>query len=261
MLRAKIAKRYQIRRYPDITHSLRAQYPVPDWDVAHALTSKREPINPRPLDEAAIFRALDQYADGFITYSEGCNDDVNKIVWSGWAGTATPTPLEILRQYSRYFIGERYAETFAQGLLGARAQLARAARRERRRRHDAAAVPGDGARRLAARPAELALPAGALSRLLRRATSAAPAARERARSRGDGRARARGRDIGALAAVDAAQAALDRADREPSAPLLRRRVCELAEALFQSIRMQLASSATARSPSAAARRSTASRCR
>ena len=50
-LRAKIDKRYQIRRYPDITHSLRAQYPVPDWDIAHAQTSNREPINPRPLDQ------------------------------------------------------------------------------------------------------------------------------------------------------------------------------------------------------------------
>ena len=59
------------------------QYPVQDWDVAHALTSQREQINPRPMDEAVIFRALLPYATDFITYSEGCNDDVNKIVWSG----------------------------------------------------------------------------------------------------------------------------------------------------------------------------------
>src|SRR3989454_623948 len=32
--RAAIPKKYPIRRYPDITHSLRCQYPVPDWDVA-----------------------------------------------------------------------------------------------------------------------------------------------------------------------------------------------------------------------------------
>ena len=32
------------------------QYPVPDWDLAFALTEGREAINPRPLDQAAIFR-------------------------------------------------------------------------------------------------------------------------------------------------------------------------------------------------------------
>ncbi len=116
-LRAKIDPRYKIRLYPDITHSLRAQYPVPDWDLAHAQTSNREPINPRPLDQTAIFRALDRYAIGFIAYSEGCNDDVNKIVWStlGWDRDAEPA--ETLRQYSRYFIGDRYTDSFAQGLL------------------------------------------------------------------------------------------------------------------------------------------------
>ncbi|MGH9370949.1 MAG: hypothetical protein ACRD15_05405, partial [Vicinamibacterales bacterium] len=72
-LRASVPKRYRIRRYPDITHSLRSQYPVQDWDIAHALTSQREQINPRPLDEAVIFRALMPYATDFITYSEGPN--------------------------------------------------------------------------------------------------------------------------------------------------------------------------------------------
>ena len=116
-LRAKIDKRYKIRRYPDITHSLRAQYPVPDWDIAHAQTSNREPINPRPLDQTAIYRALDEHAIGFITYSEGCNDDVNKIVWSNLGWDRNADPLETLRQYSRYFIGDRYTDSFAQGLL------------------------------------------------------------------------------------------------------------------------------------------------
>ena len=34
----KVPKRYRIRHYPDITHSLRSQYAVPDWDVAYSLT-------------------------------------------------------------------------------------------------------------------------------------------------------------------------------------------------------------------------------
>jgi hypothetical protein len=117
VLRANVPKRYRIRHYPDITHSLRAQYPVQDWDVAHALTSQREQINPRPLDEAAIFRALMPYVTDFITYSEGCNDDVNKFVWSGLGWDPKADVLQILREYSRYFISSRYTDTFAQGLL------------------------------------------------------------------------------------------------------------------------------------------------
>src|SRR5207302_6800522 len=51
-LRELVPKRYPIRRYPDITHSLHCQYPVADWDVAYALTEAREGINPRPEAEA-----------------------------------------------------------------------------------------------------------------------------------------------------------------------------------------------------------------
>ena len=117
VLRARVPKRYRLRRYPDITHSLRSQYPVQDWDIAHALTSQREQINPRPIDEAVIFRALMPYATDFITYSEGANDDVNKFVWSGLGWDPATDVLQILREYSRYFIGERYTDSFAQGLL------------------------------------------------------------------------------------------------------------------------------------------------
>jgi hypothetical protein len=117
VLRAKVPKRYRIRLYPDITHSLRSQYPVQDWDIAHALTSQREQINPRPEAEAVIFRALMPYATDFISYSEGANDDVNKFVWSGLGWDPKTDVVQILREYSRYFLGERYADPFAQGLL------------------------------------------------------------------------------------------------------------------------------------------------
>jgi hypothetical protein len=116
-LRELVPSKYPIRHYPDITHSRQCQYPVPDWDVAYALTEARECINPRPEGEAMIFRHTQPYTIGFLTYSEGCNDDVNKMVWSalGWDPEAQVS--DILRQYSRYFIGERYNEDFAQGLL------------------------------------------------------------------------------------------------------------------------------------------------
>jgi len=116
-LRAQVPAQYPIRRYPDITHSIRNQYVVQDWDVAYVLTEDREVINPRPVAHAKIFRLWKDEAIGFLAYSEGCNDDVNKIIWSclGWDPDAEV--IDILRQYSRYFIGERYEDDFARGLL------------------------------------------------------------------------------------------------------------------------------------------------
>ena len=128
-LRKAVPAKYPIRDYPDITHSLRCQYPVPDWDVAYSLTEGREVINPRPRDEAAIFHAFADQTIGFITYSEGCNDDVNKIVWSALGWDPDAESLEILRHYSRYFLGlaparRRRVRPWA---AGSRAKLAGAA--------------------------------------------------------------------------------------------------------------------------------------
>ncbi len=71
-----------IRLYPDITHSISCQYPVPDWDIAYAMTLGRECINPRPEDENYIHNFYAPLASGSISYSEGTNDDVNKFVWT-----------------------------------------------------------------------------------------------------------------------------------------------------------------------------------
>jgi hypothetical protein len=106
-----------IRRYPDITHSLSSQYPVPKWDLAQAMTLGRECINPRPNDEKAIHNALDEYAEGSLSYSEGTNDDVNKFVWSDQDWDPETPVIETLRDYARVFIGPDYAEDVAQGLL------------------------------------------------------------------------------------------------------------------------------------------------
>ena len=116
-LRELVPAKYPIRHYPDITHSRQCQYPVADWDVAYALTEARECINPRPEAEAIIFRKTQPDTIGFLTYSEGCNDDVNKIIWCGLGWDPEARVVDILRQYSRYFIGESYADDFAQGLL------------------------------------------------------------------------------------------------------------------------------------------------
>ncbi|MHC5541253.1 regulatory protein RecX, partial [Singulisphaera rosea] len=115
--RAAVPKSYPIRHYPDITHTRESQFPVPDWDLAFASTEGREPINPRPQQHATIFRATQVDTIGFLTYSEGCNDDVNKFVWSSLGWDEDADVVDILRQYSRVLIGERYADNFAQGLL------------------------------------------------------------------------------------------------------------------------------------------------
>ncbi len=116
-LRARLPKRYPIRFYPDITHSVECQYPVPEWDVAYALTEGRECINPRPEGQADILRAFSPATIGFLTYSEGCNDDVNKFVWSALGWNPEMSALEAVREFTRYFAGHHYAEGFAQGLM------------------------------------------------------------------------------------------------------------------------------------------------
>ncbi len=106
-----------IRHYPDITHNYSSQYPVPNWDLAWAMTEGRESINPRPHDEKAIHNALDEYGVGSISYSEGTNDDVNKFVWSDQDWDPETPVMETLRDFSRLFIGPDYTETVSQGLL------------------------------------------------------------------------------------------------------------------------------------------------
>jgi hypothetical protein len=106
-----------VRRYPDITHSLSSQYPIPEWDLAYAITLGRECVNPRPDDQKFIHNALAGYAQGSISYSEGTNDDVNKIIWSDQDWDPEIPVIESLRDYARYFIGPDYTETVAQGMM------------------------------------------------------------------------------------------------------------------------------------------------
>ncbi len=116
-VRELIGPSVPIRLYPDITHSLSCQYPVPDWDLAYAMTLGRECINPRPVDEQYIHNFYAPLASGSISYSEGTNDDVNKFVWTGQDWDPSTPVIETLRDYGRYFIGPDYTENIAQGLL------------------------------------------------------------------------------------------------------------------------------------------------
>lgn len=115
-LRKKLNPAVPIRRYPDITHSLSAQYPVPDWDVAYAMTLGRECINPRPNDQKMIHNRFDKLASGSISYSEGTNDDVNKFIWSDLDWDPSTPALKTLYDYARLFINEEMAPELALGI-------------------------------------------------------------------------------------------------------------------------------------------------
>jgi hypothetical protein len=237
-LRELVPGRYPIRGYPDITHSMRCEYPVTDWDLAYALTEAREVINPRPVDHTTIFQRYRNQVRGVITYSEGCNDDVNKAIWSRLCWDHDARPMDTLREYSRYFIGPQHTEEFTQGLVsleqnwrgpllsndGVMSTLKQfqalekaAAPRTRRnwRFQQALYRAYYDAYQHCRLVDETTYEADAMDRL------------ENAEQ------------IAATKAIDEAEAILDRASTSPMATVLKARVSELAEALFQSIGMQL----------------------
>jgi len=230
-VRAAVPARYPIRFYPDITHSMHSQFPVPDWDAAYALTEGREGINPRPLGEASIFRRYRPYTAGFVTYSEGCNDDVNKMIWStlGWNPDADIKT--ILTEYGRLFVSDEWADQFAVGLLGLE------------RNWSGPLLHNDGVAKTLEQFQELEREATPQMRLSWRFQQALY------RAYYDGFLRARliaetDQEENALAElrrgnIAAAEAVLDFDVRTDKVRELRARVFELAEALFQSIRMQL----------------------
>lgn len=116
--RARTPKQYPIRRYPDIGHCVRGQYPVPGWDRALAGTLGREPFAPRPRDHARIHNLFAEYADGFVTYSDGVGDDVNKVVWTALGWDPDRSLDDIMLDYARFFFGWDIAERVREGLYG-----------------------------------------------------------------------------------------------------------------------------------------------
>ncbi len=237
-LRDAVPRRYPIRLYPDITHSRQCQYPVPDWDVAYAATEAREVINPRPMDEARIFRLTAPYSIGFITYSEGANDDVNKMIWSGLGWDPQADVVDLLRDFSRYFISSEDAESFAQGLLALE-----------RNWHGPLLTNGNVFSTLESFQVMEQAATPALKhnwRFLQALYRAYYDAYTRRRLIYETDLEAEAMDklraaprLGSEPAMEEARRILERAVLEPAATDWRARVFELAEALFQTIRMQL----------------------
>lgn len=117
-LRELVPARYPIRDYPDVTHNRHCQFPVDDWDLALALTEGRESINPRPREMARLARRSVPHTIGSIVYSEGCQDDVNKVIWLAMGWNPDQEVDAVLREYGRYFIAAELGDRFAEGLVG-----------------------------------------------------------------------------------------------------------------------------------------------
>ena len=236
--RARVPARYPVRLYPDITHCLSCQYPVPDWDPALAACQGREPINPRPTDQARIFALTAPRSIGSLSYCEGNNDDLNKMVWSALLWDPAADLPAVLRQYGRLFAHPDLADGVAATILGLEANW----------RGPLLANGSVTTTLLRAQALERAAPPRVLKswrmlQLLYRAYSDAYI-RERllaetaAQSRAHGELR-RAADLGARAACRRALAILDDAAAAARQGELRTRVHALAEALFQSVHAQL----------------------
>jgi hypothetical protein len=116
-LRARIPKAYPLRDYPDITHTVCCQYPVTWWDPAFNFTLGRECCNPRPLFYTYVHQQTAPATAGFISYSDGCHDDVNKIIWNLLSVGPNADPRETLIEYARFFFGPDVAEAAADGIM------------------------------------------------------------------------------------------------------------------------------------------------
>jgi hypothetical protein len=116
-LREHLRKQYPVLDYPDITHNKLSQYEVPEWDPAYARTLGREAVNPRPAEYAAIHNRTAVYTCGFISYSDGSHDDVNKALWSALAWDPTRDVRDILTEYARVYFDPSVGEKAADGIL------------------------------------------------------------------------------------------------------------------------------------------------
>jgi hypothetical protein len=115
--RRRLPAGVKLRLYPDVTHNKLSQFEVPEWDQAYALTLGREAVNPRPVEYAAIHNRYAALSDGFISYSDGMHDDVNKTVWSALGWDAGRDVRDILVEYCRLHFSPALAEEMADAIL------------------------------------------------------------------------------------------------------------------------------------------------
>ncbi len=234
--RKRLDPRYLIRSYPDITHNVRCQYPIPWWDTALAVTLGREAINPRPVQFTAIHNALAPDTAGFLSYSDGVHDDVNKVLWNVLAWSSDTPPREILIEYARFFFAPEVAETAADGILALERNWIGSLRDNGG--VDATLALWNGLEKQA--PAlqgnwrwQMCLLRAVFDAFTRHRLIFESGLEEEANAK-----LARAPTEGSQAAMAAAMDVLRRAQTEPVRPDLRKRIDELCAALFRSIALQ-----------------------
>jgi hypothetical protein len=77
----------------------------------------REPFAPRPKGHARIHNLFDEYCDGFVTYSDGVGDDVNKFVWTALGWNPDRNLDAIVLDYARFFFGWDIGERVRDGIF------------------------------------------------------------------------------------------------------------------------------------------------
>lgn len=234
--RVNLPPRYRLRWYPDITHCVLCQFEVHYWDPALAMTLGREPVNPRPQEYARIFRFWAPLTDGFLTYSDGINDDVNKAVWSQLGWQPDRPVRKTLIEYGRFFWTPDDADLAADAIQGLENNFVGAL---------TANASVDGVLKLwqdlERRHPELLDDWRFQIHLMRAYYDAYIRARllyETALERQAMAALADADRVGPDQAMDRATAILNRAVTQPVRSAWRRRVDELAEAAFKSIGFQ-----------------------
>jgi hypothetical protein len=225
-----------LRLYPDITHNKISQYEVPEWDQAYALTLGREAVNPRPAEYAAIHNRYAAMSDGFLSYSDGVHDDVNKSVWSALGWDRGRTPRQILVEYCRFYFSWALAEESADAILALERNW-----RGPLEQNGAVEATLREWRRLESLAPELKGNWRWQMCLLRANYDAYVRVRQRQDAalelEANGMMAEAGRR-GSEAAMTAAEEVLQRAVKAPAGAELRARVVELCERLFQSIGLQ-----------------------
>lgn len=234
--RRRLRPDVKLRLYPDITHNKISQYEVPEFDQALALTLGREAINPRPVEYAAIHNRFAPMSDGFLSYSDGVHDDVNKTIFDALAWDPGRLPRDILIEYARLHFSPALAAEIADAIL--------ALERNWRGPLEAnGAVEGtlllwrDLERRAPGLAGnwrwQMCLLRAEYDAFIRRRLIQARRLESEANA-----ALVRAGELGSARAIEQALAALSRADGEPAAPELRARIVDLCERLFQSIGLQ-----------------------
>ncbi len=235
-MRNRLPARYRLRHYPDVSHNVRCQYEVENWDQAYALTEGRECVNPRAVEYARYFHAEAGYSDGFISYSEGVHDDVNKTVWSALSWDPSLTVPEILTSYAHVYFAPQVAPQACDAILALE------------RNWSGALLTNGCVEDTLLRWQQLEQQMRGLARnwrwqmcLLRANYDAFLRRRLACETQLELVANARlleAPSIGSAAAIDAARNALLRADTQPDAAPLRARIVNLCDDLFHSIVLQ-----------------------